>query len=309
LASATAGSGVFANFTIGSAQAISTEFDGVIISGQHKSNPADTAAADLLLSQQATQALGVAVKVQTAVIPEAAATTRPNDSAPFNAGATLAYTDGKTGKKSMCTTGFALKIGTSTYTTTARHCGGHAYTPIESTSSVLHLYTSRSLSSDGAARLLNVSGSRQMFYGGIRSSARAPLVLDAKTGAGSNHGTGDYVCTSGGNSGSHCGGGANLKVKGSTMWNDGYGSVSVLIADRIDKAVGVVKGDSGGPVYRNAANGKVTAVGMIQAVVTGDFKAPCGTTLTPSSACGSRLYYTSINTIIRGVPNSKLYVG
>jgi hypothetical protein len=288
---------VFANFTIDAAESISPTFDGIVITGQHHSNPADTAAADQALSQQATQALGVAVKVETAPIATPLAATRPDDSAPFNAGAFMKFTKRSDGKTGYCSTGFGLRIGDSTYTTVARHCDGYVFQASNSTNTILRTYSSKQLSSDGAARLLTASGSKLMFYGDISSGLRATVMGTA------NVAPGDYVCTSGANSGTHCGGGANQKVRtNSIMKDDGFGYTSMLIADRVDGGVAAVGGDSGGPVYQNRLATQVWAVGMLQ---VGVGPVPCGQVRVATN-CYKTIYYTSINTIIRGVPGSSI---
>ncbi len=299
LASATSGSGVFANFTIGTATAISSNFDGVVITGQHKSNPADTAAADLALSQQATQALGVAVKVQTAALPVPTATSRTTDTPPYNAGGY--FWPG-------CSTGFALRYNGVNYTTMARHCTDY-YKPYDISTN--KLISTKFDTKDGGAKLLNATGSARMFYGNYNSTSKATVVVDPLTGSGRNVKPGDYVCTSGGNSGTHCGSGAKQKVIGSTnSFNDGKGYLSTLYADRIDGGLAAVNGDSGGPIYQNKTATQVYAVGMIQAVQTGQgLTAPCGATRVAATSCSRRVLYTSINTIIRSVPGSSLVTG
>ncbi|WP_344223017.1 hypothetical protein [Paractinoplanes ferrugineus] len=287
VASTTSGTGVFAGFTVNTAEPLSPEFDGIVITGQHKSNPADTTAADQALSQQATQALGVAVKVQTAPMFEnTSGTTRGTDTSPFNAGA-FVYAG--------CTLGFGLRIGSATYATTARHCGPKVRIYDNPNAPI---YGTKQLSTDGAARVLTAGGSTLMFYGGYDSSLKANVIGSLNVGAG------DYVCTSGGNSGSHCGGGANMKVRSkSVRHDDGDGYVSMLVADRIDGGVASAAGDSGGAVYRNKTAQDVYAVGMIQA---GDGRVPCVPVRHSTVNCYKTVIYTSINTIIRGVPNSSL---
>jgi hypothetical protein len=295
-ASADSHSGVFANFTIGTADAVSATFDGVVITGQHNSNPADTAAADLALSQQATQSLGIAVKVKTAEIPTlTAGTKRSNDSAPYNAGAFMFNSGGG------CSTGFGIRIGTATYTTTARHCVV-PMRPYDDNGLFPRFAGSKQLSGDGGARLLNVGGSKLMFYGNYASTLKATVIGTKNVRAG----IGDYVCTSGGNSGTHCGGGLNQQVIGSTTMGDGFGAkFGVLYATRKDGGVAAVGGDSGGPVYRNATGTDVYAVGMIQA---GSGQVACGSTRTSTTnlACGKTVYYSSINTIINSIPGASL---
>jgi len=313
MASSGSGSGVFANFHIDIAIPVSPDFDGVTINGQHNANPADTAAADQALSQQATQALGVAVKVQTTPSATPAATPRDDDSPAFNAGGFMTYR--KDGKDWVCTTGFALKVGSSTYTTTARHCNGTNFLPYHSSAWFPSKYQIKSFTGDGAAALLNVSGSQLMFFGGIKSTSRANVVPDPTTGnAGKNvgNGPGDYVCTSGANSGTHCGGGQSLRVyTWGVPWDDttGHGTVSTIIADRVDGGLAVVSGDSGGPVYANKTATQVYAVGMIQASYGAKYPAPCGLTAVKPLDCSSRVYYTSTNSIITSVPNAQLYYG
>jgi hypothetical protein len=327
-AQASADAGVFANFTIGTIEPITPEFDGITITGQHKSNPADTYAADAALSQQATQALGVAVKVTTAAAPvPPAATKRNDDSSPFNAGGMLQFSfmQGGVVKNGYCSTGFALLIGGTPYTTLARHCTSpyagrydcttsdcqaYAYRSIDSTSAILKTYNRKQQSTDGGAMLLTAGGSRSMFYGGLTSSLKARVVADPNTGSGANIVVGDYVCTSGANSGTHCSGGAIQRVQatGTRDVKDNWGIVSTIRAQRVDGGLAAVSGDSGGPVYRNNTSTDVYAVGMIQGGDDQKYPAPCGATrVSPGGHCSSMVYYTSINTIIRGVPGSSLY--
>jgi hypothetical protein len=320
-ASGDAGTGVFANFTIDSVAPVTTDFDGITVTGQHKSNPADTNAADAALSQQATQALGVAVKVKTTAMSVAFTQKRNDDASPFKAGGFMAY--GRTDKAyinptAYCSTGFALTIGSAHYTTTARHCYGSAYHSIDSSAQALSTYSVKQKATDGAALVLTAGGERSMFYGGYTSSLKARVVADPKTNSGANIKPGDIVCTSGGNSGTHCGGGANIKVltTGITK-NDCFpgqvssaaapcGNFSAIMAKRIDGGLAGVSGDSGGPVYRNKTSTDVYAVGMIQ-IGDPDSQVPCGSTRVKPDNCASLIYYTSINTIIRGVPGSSLY--
>ncbi|XVV15196.1 hypothetical protein ACQP2X_12885 [Actinoplanes sp. CA-131856] len=287
MASTNSGTGVFAGFNISLAEPITPEFDGLIVTGQHKSNPADTAAADQTLSQQATQALGIAVKVQTEpMFDNTSGTSRSTDTSPFNAG-TFVYPS--------CSLGFGLRIGSAIYTTTARHCNS-AFRAYDNTKGPI--YKTKQLSSDGAARVMTAGGSQLMFYGGFDSKLKANVI------GTKNVGSGDVICTSGGNSGSHCGGGANMKVQAkSAKHNDGYGDISILVAERIDGGVASVPGDSGGPVYQNKTALDVYAVGMIQA---GSGKTPCVPVHYHVTDCYKRVGYTSINTIIRGVPGSSL---
>jgi hypothetical protein len=292
-ASYTSESGVFADFTIGEATVVSAEFDGVVITGQHNSNPADTAAADLALSQQATQALGVAVKVETAEIPTTlSGTKRSDDSKPYNAGAFMYNSGGG------CSTGFGIRIGSATYTTTARHC------PVpmrdyDTTEIFPDFWGHKQYSGHGAARLLNVSGSKLMFYGNYASTSKATVIGTKNVQAG----IGDYICTSGGNSGTHCGGGQNQTVTGSVMIDDGSGKVSMLSATRRDGAVAAVGGDSGGPIYRNSTSTRVYAVGMIQA---GTGSVSCGSVRLSTPKCYKTVRYTSINTIINSISGASI---
>lgn len=297
-ASATSG-GVFADFTIGTVEAVPTTFDGVIIAGLHNSNPADTAAADLALSQQATQAFGVAVKVVTEAppVPAGAGTSRTTDTAAYNAGALMGGPALPT-----CSLGFAILYNGVNYATTARHCDSYYKSFDISTNKLI---STKFVTKDGGAKLLNTTGRGWMFYGGNTSTLKAKVVPYPRT-AGMN--AGDYVCTSGGNSGTHCGGSEIQQVGGSRTWNDGYGDLSVLYATRKDLGLAAVGGDSGGPVYRNKTSTEVYAVGMIQATQR-NAKAPCGSLKKSTTECSYRVFYTSINTITRSVPGSTIVYG
>ncbi len=79
----------------------------------------------------------------------------------------------------------------------------------------------------------------------------------------SNNNIGDLVCTSGANSGEHC----SLRVTNdAVLWPcNGY-TCSGSKAEPATATVAAVGGDSGGPVYSNRADGRVTARGITSAV-------------------------------------------
>jgi hypothetical protein len=295
-ASANSGTGVFANFTIGGSEAVPAGFDGLIIRGQHTSNPADTAAADLALSQQATQALGIPVQVNTAPMPTFTATKRSLDTPAFNAGALFSYPYGST--RYVCSTSWGVKIGSSTYAATARHCGMNPMRRYDDTAAGAKTYASKQLAG-GATRLLNVGGSRLMFTGGHASTSKVQVVGTYKV-----TGKGDFVCTSGGNSGSHCGSGAHIKIIGDTKADDGFGDQKFLWGRRSDSGLAVAGGDSGGPVYRNATSTTVYAVGVIQ----GGFEdvAPCGSVRVDTSSCLRDVFFTPVWMMLGGVSGGTL---
>ncbi|WP_155854650.1 hypothetical protein [Paenarthrobacter nicotinovorans] len=182
--------------------------------------------------------------------------TRMNDSHPFNSGAYILNSN-----QTVCTTGFALKArtGTGQWTNTARHCEGSGWwTARDNTGSSAGMQWWDT--PDGQAAMLSEGGSRWMFDGAWNNTAGY-----SKPVAGFHDvSLGDWICTSGGNSGVHC----NISVLYTNFsWNDGYGYASQIEGyQTVDGQRAAIQGDSGGPVLAPYGNGSVGAVGMIQAV-------------------------------------------
>lgn len=106
---------------------------------------------------------------------------------------------------------------------------------------------------------------------------------------------GDYVCTSGGNSGVHC----NIEVISlRRWWNDGWGGAWQIEGyQRTAGQYAAIQGDSGGPVLMPRANGTVGAVGMIQAVLNADTNGCAPARDLGSNVCSPDVLFTSTRTI------------
>ncbi|GIG22931.1 hypothetical protein Cch01nite_36550 [Cellulomonas chitinilytica] len=210
----------------------------------------------------------------------AVASGRNSDTSPFYAGGYMIS------GSEVCSAGFALKIGGSNKITTARHCiPSGSWKARSGTAS----YGSISKNaSDGALSVLTGSGAGRTFTAGIGSTNTLPVV------GYSDVGINDYVCTSGGNSGQHCG----VKVTAmSVSFNDGtgHGNVSTIKAVA-DSGISVIQGDSGGPVFINKGAG-VSAVGMIQGLQNGSTSG-CGTVVDSGNLCSKTVLFSSIHTVL-----------
>ncbi len=215
--------------------------------------------------------------------------TRMNDYSPFNSGAYLLNANG-----TACSTGFALKAtsGTGNWTTTARHCDGTSWwTARDNAGSPAGMQWRDS--PDGQAALLSAGGSMQMFDGAWNNTAGY-----SKPVAGFHDlSLGDYVCTSGGNSGVHC----NIGVTYLNFyWNDGYGYASQMEGYQATNGQwAAIQGDSGGPVLVPYGNGSVGAAGMIQAVAGTLYNnGNCGSVRDGgANLCSRYVWFTSARTI------------
>lgn len=185
---------------------------------------------------------------------------RKSDTSPFWGGGLLQSASGP------CSTGFTLRFGTTNRTTTARHCQPiYPYTAYSGVATGTPYGTTYSTNSYGAVAITG-TGAGYVFDGGPTGTARLAVKGFSDVGVGSG------VCTSGGNTGVHCG----LIVQNLGMWvNDGYGTFGAILAASPSYQMVAAGGDSGGPVIVPWSGGGVGAAGMIQA---GD--------PSPMSSCG-----------------------
>jgi hypothetical protein len=189
-------------------------------------------------------------------------TTRSTDTSAFNAGGMMRGSDG-----SGCTSGFAIKRSGLTWTTTARHCDAASWTAWNLSSSS---YGSRYTADAGTGnRMLTGDGFYWMFDGAWNNSTGYHKTVWGLADVSK----GSSICSSGANSGVHCGLIVDNMVE---SFNDGYGSFSSI---RVHAQSGIAgaHGDSGGPMLIPASDGThVWAVGMLQ-----------GSNETQTSNCGS----------------------
>ncbi|GIF08981.1 chymotrypsin family serine protease [Actinoplanes siamensis] len=301
------GKGAFKDVTIYSVSGLTADFDGIKVNVQQATNASGIRVQSKALSTTAGKAandqiaknaaaeLGIAVEVDPGTPITPTATARGTDTPAYNAGGYMTDSSGH-----VCSTGFSIRGSAQTYSTTARHCQS-TYGPRELGGT--RYGATYKYSTDGAARVLTSQGSALMFYGPWDSTSRATVKSFGDVSLG------DLVCTNGGNSGTHCGGNSSQKVTDMVhTWNDGYGSVSTIEAKRIDGAIAVIQGDSGGPIYQNITGTTVKAVGMIQAA--GAALSNCGDVRDGGgNVCSATVYFTGMRTIVRGVSGTSLVTG
>ncbi|UQU63775.1 S1 family peptidase [Couchioplanes caeruleus] len=191
-------------------------------------------------------------------------TTRSTDTGAKNAGGMIRGSQGN-----GCTSGFGIKRSNLTWTTTARHCDDDSWRAWDLNTSASQ-YGSRYDADAGTGnRLLTGDGFYWMFDGAWNNSSGYHKTVNGLADVSQ----GTSVCSSGANSGVHCG----LVVDNMReSFNDGYGSFSSI---RVHAQSGIAgaHGDSGGPILIPVSGGTyVKAVGMLQ-----------GSQETQTSNCGS----------------------
>lgn len=239
------------------------------------------------LASRAATATGAAVHVISGV--RVVPYSRQDDTSPFYSGGFMINGDG-----SKCSSGFAVNYEGAAYTTTARHCGGTWKSRNGGAS-----YGNTKVKSDlGMARVLNGGGDGWMFGGSYSSGSVRPVksLIDLNVG--------NWVCTSGGNTGEHC----NMQVTNlAVVYNDGYGSAYTIEAtQRTSGAIAAGTGDSGGPVFTCEVAPACTAVraaGMIQGGNSYKSGSSCGPARDQSGLiCGNKVYFTSMRTVVDSLP-------
>ena len=247
------------------------------------------------IKRASTEAGGIPIDAIIEGSTVAARTTRVTDVPGFNGGGLMARPGG-----GICSSGFSVSVNGIGHTTTARHCESTSWVADQLTTSVYTTATG-STSADGGARALTGAGSAYMFIGAWNDS-NGPRLL---TRDFDDLSIGDYVCTSGGNSGQHCG----LRVsKMLVWWNDGYGGFNNIQADEPSGGLAVVAGDSGGPVFTSNGSGYAWAAGMIQAS-TNTITCPSGAARYLPNTCASSVLFTSMRTITQYTAGWTLRIG
>jgi hypothetical protein len=288
----TSGTGPWRGFHIDTVAGIMADYDGITVRAEPVAGFAAPAQALTDAARAASAQLGFDVRVVPGTPVGAANATRSDDWPAFNAGGYMrSRSDGST-----CSSGFAIVVNGSSHTTTARHCTRNDYRAKDGTNTY---GAGVANSPDGAARYLSQSGSAFMFDGAWNDPNGYKKIV---TGF-ADIGIGGLVCTSGGNSGVHCG----IKVYAlSVLWNDGFGPISTIEAYQVDGGVANVQGDSGGPVLATAGPGLVHADGMIQAWVYQ--LSNCGSVHDPG-ICGNGVLFTSMRTIVNSISGASLRTG
>lgn len=242
-------------------------------------------------------ARGVQVPVRVHQSQQVVPVTRQNDSSPWIGGGAMT-------SSAFCSTGFAV-VRPDGYgrLLSAGHCdpsGNWAWKD----------GAGDSLTVGGSAVAVNLSrdsmlidpvgGTEGKVHGGPYNASSSDSRYHLRVAGSSNNNNGDSVCTSGANSGEHC---VLIITNDAVLWNcNGY-TCSGSRAEPGTNSAAAIGGDSGGPVYANRSDGRVTARGIISAV---DTPAPCpsyrtfpgyfsGTTI---PKCGKRVYYYPIQPLL-----------
>ncbi|MDQ2741886.1 MAG: S1 family peptidase [Chloroflexota bacterium] len=181
-------------------------------------------------------------------------TTRATDTSPFNAGGEM---EGL--YNYACSSGFGLLLGTSSYTTTARHCNEYPYHAADVPSSV---YGSPiATDNQTGAYVLSGQGFPWVFDGVWNNSAGFHKTVSGLRDVA----VGDSVCSSGGYTGVHC----LLTVNNLSVWFEdvpGLPEIQTISASTTNSAlIAGGAGDSGGPIMIPNVDGvHVWAVGIFQ---------------------------------------------
>lgn len=288
--------------------ALDANFDGVYVMGENttpisgKGTALRKAKAERLtaVSKKATEVGGVDVKIDdNDVTVQTMATHRWDDSSAYNAGGWM-----NSATQGGCSTGFSLNVNGTPSVMTARHCMAHDYRTLVGNRSYGDGVRN---SADGGARQMSSPGSRLMFDGAWNNAAGYRKTV---IGYG-DVSFGDSVCTSGANSGVHCGIVVN---KMDALFDDEYPHVAdskfMTIFGIANSGAAACRGDSGGPVLtpRNAAD--VLAVGMIQGGPLDKPGTPPVWTIPASTRTGAEcsrgVFFSSMRTITRNLPNASL---
>jgi hypothetical protein len=236
---------------------------------------------------------GKSAGTESTAADDAKTSTRQDVQPPAAAGAFMTSTGGN------CTTGLALKVNGVAYATTDRHCiadetGWSPYGGSADESGSLG--TSQIVSEQGGVTVLTSSGAPQVFDGDWDNS-----VGYEKDVVGTfQPSIGDYLCTSGGNSGEHC----DVVVNSvADQVNDGSGLIYVDGADQIDSgAYAMATGDSGGAVITltgtsNTAT-QVQAVGWEQGIDSSD-DVDCGHIAESlGTNCSTQMFFSTLTVVL-----------
>lgn len=259
------------------------------ISNEAEQNSTNEAVAGAIKARFGLDAI---VQIGDAGIPY---TTRSTDTSPFNAGGMMDGDDG-----GPCSSGFAINLGGYSYTTTAFHCTSSSYWSWDRWEVPGYLYgSSQTVDLQTGTRVLDGRGFPWLFDGAWNEPTGRHLVVRGIANVGET----DPVCTSGGNSGTHCG----MKVTDlADWWNDGYQDLETIVASRPFNGpsnVSATEGDSGGAVFVGPI-ANIQAVGVLQGSGPGTEYSgvrDCGTTRIPNSYCASSVRFTSEQVFLNNI--------
>lgn len=251
---------------------------------------------EALEAKFSTAAGGLPVRVVEGEAP--VALSRPNDADPWRGGMQMRNSGG------ICSTAFAvLRPGGYGRILSASHCDFYGNDAWDD-------YVGDTFTLGGADVAVDrvpydtmiidpVGGTQGRVYGGPWNATSSHERYSLKVAAADGSHVGDYICTSGANSGEHC----NIVVQElGVQWSCGINNAPPPAeqcaghrARRTTSAPAAVSGDSGGPIYRTRSDGRVTALGVIYG---GSESVACGSTRVPPSFCARTLLYPAVRPIL-----------
>lgn len=213
---------------------------------------------------QTEAGMAVTVKPGEAITPD----TRGNDADPWRAGAQIRRADGTT-----CSTAFAvLRPDGYGRILSASHCDCYGNEAWNDWSGDPFTVGGGSVAVDRVpydTMIIDpIGGTQGRAYGGSwNEPSSGGYRYSLKVAASDGSHVDDYICTSGANSGEHCG--VRVTQLG-VQWSCGINKAPPPAeqcgghrARRDAIAPASVSGDSGGPVYETRADGRVNALGVI----------------------------------------------
>ena len=231
---------------------------------------------------------------------------RDQDYSPFSASdfmlSPTLRTEGGGYPAGACSSGFGISVNGVAHITTARHCvkdpyrGGANVNDFEAYDYPADKYGSVSGFSGnaGMAAYLSAPGYGSIFDGPYNTGTVRAIAGFADVGLN------DYVCVSGGNSGSHC----NIQITDMLYkFSDGWGAiVNTIQAIQVNGTIAAMEADSGSGIYQFDGV-RWWAVGMVQG---GDlFISSCGAARVPV-ACSEDVIFSSVHTILNNIPGSAI---
>jgi hypothetical protein len=219
--------------------------------------------------------------------------TRQDDGSQWSGGSTMSYhTNGATD----CSTGFsALVPGGYGRLLSAFHCDPNRNANFPFMNGQGEDLTNGAQDVDGAPAVDSllidpVGGTKPYVYGGPYNAGQNHPRYQLGVYGKSAPSVGTVVCTSGANSGEHCG--LTVRLATAVVCQDAPdGTCWAFFAWHNDERVAVAGGDSGGPVYNDRGDGTVTARGIIN---SGTGNKPCPPVRTTPTQCDYQVAFISI---------------
>lgn len=193
---------------------------------------------------------------------------------------------------SFCSIGFAaITTSDAGRLLSARHCDPSANTAWDDGAGDRLTLGGSSVAAkvvDDTMLIDPVGGTGPYVHGGPWNASSSNSRYHLKVGYSSKALLDQSVCTSGANSGEHC----NLDILAPVTFDcDGFDCHGFTARNTSSTSVATVGGDSGGPVYLQKTDGRVSARGVIYG---GSGAVACGSVRLTVSNCYSTVFFTDI---------------